>query len=177
MTKQFISAGEFQLAATLLAKKIFDDPTWQPELILALWRGGAQPGVILSEVFEYLGRPTKHTIVKCASYAGIGDRNDEVTFDTSAAVLADIPAGCRVLVVDDVFDTGKTAESIKARLAHTDLRIAAVYSKPSQSLVPFQPDYVVHETDKWLVFPHELVGLTPEEVELKDPQLAAILKQ
>lgn len=176
MNKAFISAGDFQHAATRLAKQIFDDPAWQPELILALWRGGAQPGVILSEVFAYLGRPVKHTVIKCASYAGIGERNEAVTFDTSAAVLAEIPAGCRVLVVDDVFDTGKTAESVRARLAHTDLRIAAVYSKPSQSLVDFRPDYVVEETDKWLVFPHELVGLTPEEVERKDPALAAILR-
>lgn len=176
MTKRFISAGDFQHAATRLAKQVFDDPAWQPDLILALWRGGAQPGVILSEVFDYLGRPVKHTIVKCASYAGIGERTDTVSFDTSAAVFDTIPAGCRVLVVDDVFDTGKTAESVKTRLAHTDLRIAAVYSKPTQSLVDFQPDYVVETTDAWLVFPHELAGLTPDELELKDPALAAILR-
>ena len=31
------------------------------------------------------------------------------------------------------------------------------------------PDYYIHETDDWLVFPHELEGLTPEEVSASKP--------
>ena len=51
MHKQFLSADAFQRDCVSLAKKVFDDSAWQPELLLGLWRGGAQPGVIMSEVF------------------------------------------------------------------------------------------------------------------------------
>ena len=175
MNKCFLSADAFQRDCVRLAKRIFDDPSWRPDLILALWRGGAQPGVILSEVFAYLGRPTPHAVVKCASYAAIAQRSDTVAFDASAALLDALAPGTRVLAVDDVFDTGKTAEALKSRLAHVDLRIATVYWKPAASLVPFRPDYTLRETADWLVFPHELQGLTPAEIRAKDPLLADLL--
>lgn len=174
MTKRFLSADAFQRDCARLARKVFDDPAWQPDFILALWRGGAQPGVIISEVFAFLGRPTPHAIVKCASYSGIGQRTDVVTFQGADAIL-DALAGKRVLVVDDVFDTGKTAEAALRRLAHADPRIATVYWKPSASLVPFKPDYTIRETADWIVFPHELDGLSPDELRVKDPELADIL--
>lgn len=175
MNKRFLSADPFQRDCARLAKLVFDDTAWQPDFILALWRGGAQPGVIISEVFAFLGRPLPHAIVKCASYApGIGNRTDSVVFQGADAIL-DSLAGKRVLVVDDVFDTGKTAEATLARLRHADARIATVYWKPTASLVPFQPDYYVRETADWIVFPHELVGLTPDELRVKDPELADIL--
>lgn len=174
MNKRFLSADAFQRDCARLARMVFDDPAWRPDLILALWRGGAQPGVIVSEVFAFLGRATPHAIVKCASYAGIGQRTDTVVFQGADAIL-DALAGKRVLVVDDVFDTGKTAEAARARLAHADPRIATVYWKPTASLVPFRPDYYVRETADWIVFPHELDGLTPDELRVKDPELADIL--
>jgi hypoxanthine phosphoribosyltransferase len=173
--KYYLTADAFQRDCVRLAKKVFDDATWQPELILALWRGGAQPGVIMSEVFAFLGRPTAHTVVKCASYAGIGERTDCVVFQHAEDLLNAIKPGQKVLVIDDVFDTGKTAEAVKQRLAHADLRVATVYWKPKANLVGFSPDYCVRELDEWIVFPHELDGLTPEELRHKDPELADIL--
>lgn len=174
MTKRFLSADAFQRDCARLARMIFDDPTWRPDFILALWRGGAQPGVIISEVFAFLGRPTPHAIVKCASYSGIAQRAETVAFQFADALL-DSLAGRRVLVVDDVFDTGKTAEAALARLADADARIATVYWKPAAALVPFGPHYHLRETADWLVFPHELQGLTPGELHVKDPELADIL--
>ncbi len=173
--KRFLTADTFQRDCVRLSKKVFNDPEWQPDLLLALWRGGAQPGVIMSEIFAFLGRPTAHTIIKCASYAGIGERTDCVVFQHAEDQLNAIQPGQKVLVVDDVFDTGKTAEAVKQRLAHADLRIATVYWKPKANLVGFSPDYYVSELDEWIVFPHELDGLTKEEVLMKDPELANIL--
>ena len=175
MNKRFLTADAFQRDCARLARKVFDDTDWVPEFILALWRGGAQPGVIISETFAFLGRPTPHAIVKCASYApGIGKRTDTVVFHGADAIL-DSLEGKRVLVVDDVFDSGKTAEATLKRLAKSDARIATVYWKPTASLVPFGPHYYVRETADWVVFPHELVGLTPDELRVKDPELADIL--
>lgn len=173
--KRYLTADAFQRDCVRLAKKVFDDPEWQPDLLLALWRGGAQPGVIMSEVFAFLGRPVAHTIIKCASYAGIGERTDCVVFQHADDLLNAIKPGQKVLVVDDVFDSGKTAEAVKERLAHADLRIATVYWKPKANLVDFTPDYSVRALDEWIVFPHELDGLTKEELLIKDPELADIL--
>lgn len=175
MTKQFLHANDFQRDCIRLAKQVFSSTGWRPDLILALWRGGAQPGVIASEVFDALGRPTPHEVIKCSSYTTIGQRNKEVSFGRSEAFLKTLPVGLRVLVVDDVFDTGKTAEAIRTRLPQVDLRIATVYWKPNARLVPFVPDYYVRKTDDWIVFPHELSGLTKAELKEKDPEIASLL--
>lgn len=175
MKKLYISADAFQRDCVRLAKKVLADASWRPDRILALWRGGAQPGVILSEVFAFLGRPTPHFVLQCSSYAGIGERLRCVSFCNADALISSITAGEKILVVDDVFDSGKTAEAIRAKLPQADVRIATVYWKPSARQVPFLPDYYVLESDEWIVFPHELVGLTPEEVAEKDPALARLL--
>jgi uncharacterized protein len=39
-----------------------------------------------------------------------------------------------------------------------------VYYKSSRNQSELVPDYYILDTDKWLVFPHELVGLTREEI-------------
>ena len=172
--KIYITPNTFQRDCARLARKVFDD-AWQPELILALWRGGAVPGIVISESFTYLGHAVKHAIIKCTSYAGIGQRGNQVVFQGAEETLAAIKPGQKVLVVDDVFDSGKSAEAVKLRLPHADLRIATVYYKPDNNLVGFTPDYWIRETAEWLVFPHEMDGLTEDELRIKDPELADIL--
>jgi hypothetical protein len=44
------------------------------------------------------------------------------------------------------------------------IRIATVYYKPKRNRSTLVPDYYVKETDSWLVFPHEIQGLTREEI-------------
>ena len=44
------------------------------------------------------------------------------------------------------------------------IRIATVYAKPSRNRSSLQPDFFVRATDHWLVFPHEMQGLTREEI-------------
>ena len=46
----------------------------------------------------------------------------------------------------------------------TDVRVACPWYKPSNRKVDITPDYYVHESSEWLVFPHELSGLTSEEI-------------
>lgn len=107
MKKLYISADAFQRDCVRLAKKVLADASWRPDRILALWRGGAQPGVILSEVFAFLGRPTPHFVLQCSSYAGIGERLRCVSFCNADALISSITAGEKILVVDDVFDLAR----------------------------------------------------------------------
>ena len=57
----------------------------------------------------------------------------------------------------------------------TDVRIACPWYKPNNNMVNIVPDYYVHESDEWLVFPHELSGLTQKEIAEGKSDLANIL--
>jgi zinc transport system substrate-binding protein len=115
--------------------------------------------------------------VKCSSYSGAGTRG-EVRFEYADPALDSIRPGQRVLVVDDVFDSGCTADAVIRRLdpGRVDVRLATVFWKPASSCVPRKPDYHVRTTDDWIVFPHELQGLTPGELRRKSGGLSALLK-
>ena len=56
-----------------------------------------------------------------------------------------------------------------------EVRLATVYWKPNQNQTDIRPDFYVRETDAWIVFPHEMDGLTPDEVRVKDPVLYDLL--
>ena len=40
-----------------------------------------------------------------------------------------------------------------------------------------KPDYYLHETDKWLVFPHELEGLSMQEIKDNKPEVSKLIDQ
>ena len=49
--------------------------------------------------------------------------------------------------------------------------MATPYFKPAKNKTDRQPDYYVYETDEWLVFPHELHGLSTDEIKTHKPEL------
>ena len=88
----------------------------------------------------------------------------------------------RLLIVDDVFDSGKSIAAVIDEFEHrarrnlpNDIRVATPWYKPSKNVTDRVPDYFIHETDRWLVFPHELQGLSMEEVRSGKPEIADIL--
>ncbi len=175
--KIYVSANAYLLDSFRLARLILDSG-WLPDDLIALWRGGAPVGVAVHEFLFYHGLRPRHRVLKCQSYTGILTHRSEVAFENADAVFGSVTPGSRVLVVDDVFDTGNTARAVLDRLAPygADTRLATVYWKPGRNLTAGRPDFYLHETDEWVVFPHELDGLTPEEVFRKDPALHALLK-
>ena len=46
--------------------------------------------------------------------------------------------------------------------------------KPEKNVTSYRPDFHVRELDRWIVFPHEIEGLTREEIAQKDPVLAEL---
>ena len=117
-----------------------------------------------------------HTALKTQAYTGIGEHKHPV-IENMGAVMDHLRAAERVLVVDDIFDSGDTVAAVREafRPFVKDLRFATLYYKPARSRWPFKPEFFLKETDAWLVFPHELVGLTPDEVRQKDPEVAKLL--
>lgn len=175
-TKLYVSANDYLQDSWRLARMILDSG-WVPEDLIALWRGGAPVGVTIHEFLYYHGVRPRHRVLKCQSYTGIQERSHHVVFENSDEIFQSIVRGSRVLLVDDVLDTGNTARAVLGRLAPlgADVRLATVYWKPSQSQTDIRPDFYVRQTDDWIVFPHELDGLTPEEVKLKDPVIFGLL--
>jgi len=174
--KIYVSANDYLRDSFRLARMILDSG-WLPDDLIALWRGGAPVGVSVHEFLYYHGLRPRHRVLKCESYTGIQSRRHVVAFENAGEIFSSIVPGSRVLVIDDVFDTGHTARAVFDRIApfHADVRLATVYWKPNENQTSFKPDYHVRETDEWIVFPHELDGLTADEVKVKDPVVYELL--
>ncbi len=179
MAKYFLSADEFLRDVWRLAAAVRTHG-WQPDVLIALWRGGATPGIALHEFFKVTGWEVRHLPLKCASYEGIGLSTGTVQFASGEDIFKQLKPGQRVLVVDDVFDTGTTAQAMKDRLtAHgIEMKMACVYWKRLCNRTALKPDYFVRDLgDQWIVFPHEIDGLSADECRQKDPVLAALLEE
>ena len=176
--KHYLSANEYHADSWRLAAEVRMSG-WKPDILIALWRGGAAVGVSLHEYFKVSGWDVQHIPLKCASYTGIGSGNaGEVVFTLGEEIFGMLRPGDRVLVVDDVFDTGKTAKAVHERIQKTgaEMRLACVYWKPEKNITNLKPDYFVKDVGlDWIVFPHEIEGLTKEEIAVKDPLLSSLL--
>lgn len=178
MDKIYLDANDYLDDSFRLARQIFDGG-WKPDVLLALWRGGAPVGVSVHEFLGYKGWKLRHCSVKCSSYTGIAAKESAVTFDCADEFFASLRPGEKVLVIDDIFDTGHTAAAVGERLGvlGIEFRFAAVYWKPSQNLTSLRPDYYVNAVDRWIVFPHEMDGLTEAELKEKNPLLHRLVTQ
>lgn len=175
--KHYLAANDFLRDIWVLAASI-RKADWKPDFLIALWRGGTPPGIAIHEFLKVSGWDVRHLPLKCTSYTGIGENAGEVRFTCAEPVFGMLRKGDRVLVVDDVFDTGKTAAAMKEKLdaIGVDFRIACVYWKPEKNQTTQRPDYYAKDVGlDWIVFPHEIEGLTPDEVRAKDPLLAKLL--
>ncbi len=88
-----------------------------------------------------------------------------------------------LLIVDDVFDSGSSIkaviENLQKRMRRNlpeDIRIATPWFKPKKNVTDTIPDYYIHKTDQWLIFPHELDGLTREEIFANKPDMKKIFE-
>jgi hypoxanthine phosphoribosyltransferase len=175
--KHYLSADEYLRDSWRLAADVRKSG-WKPDILIALWRGGAAVGVSLHEYFKVSGWDVRHIPLKCASYSGIGENAGEVVFTLGEEIFGMLRPGDKVLVVDDVFDTGKTAKAVKEQIGATgaEMRLACVYWKPGKNTTDLKPDYFYRDVgNEWIVFPHEIEGLTKEEIAVKDPLLSSLL--
>jgi uncharacterized protein len=154
---------------------------FRPTLIIAIWRGGTPVGMAVQEILAYAGIDADHIAIRTSSYRGVDDRGSVAVHGLNY-IIKKVCHEDRLLIVDDVFDTGNTIAAVIAELSARargntpeDIRIAVPWYKPSRNETGITPDYYVHETDAWLVFPHELDALTPEELRAARPAIARIV--
>lgn len=180
--KHYINAQELLEDSVRLGIKIFEDG-FEPHFIVGIWRGGTPVGITVQELLDYFKVHTDHIAIRTSSYEGIGKRGREIRVHGLDYIVDTINSGDRLLIVDDVFDTGLSIEAVIDTLKKkcrrntpTDIRIAVPYFKPQNNKTSFQPDYYIHETDKWLIFPHELTGLSSEEVATHKPNVFKLIQ-
>ncbi|HII15711.1 MAG TPA: hypoxanthine phosphoribosyltransferase [Nanoarchaeota archaeon] len=181
--KRFITADELQLDSYRLAKQICDSG-FQPDFMIALWRGGTPVGCYVQEFLKQKGLKVDHIATRTSRYTGIEKAEETVRIHGLDYIIKKINNTDRLLIVDDVFDSGKTIAALIEKLklkarANTpsEIKVATVFYKPKNNKTRIKPDFYIHETDKWLVFPHELEGLTPEEIATgKGKEIAGLLE-
>ncbi len=155
---------------------------YRPSFIVAVWRGGAPMGIAVQELLAYRGVETDHIAIRTSSYHAIDQQAAEVKVYNLSYLIKKVSAEDRLLIVDDVYDTGRSIEAIINALKSAtrlnmpaDVRVAVPYYKPARNQTQRVPDYYLHETDQWLKFPHSLEGLTLQEVKQNRPELHEIL--
>ena len=175
--KVFVSARQLNLDSVRLGRRVWADG-FRPDFLIGIWRGGTPPGIIIHEFLRMKGVEPYHTTIKTQSYQGMRRGDGGVEIKGLEHVIDVIEAHHQLLLVDDVFDTGHTMAAIlaeirkRARRNCPDCRIATVYYKPERNETDIVPDYTVLETDDWIVFPHELEGLTSAEIRAKGESIA-----
>ena len=137
---------DFGTASRLLARSVAGSG-FRPDLVLSIARGGLPVGGALAYALD---------VKNCAAinvefYTGVGERMAVPVVLPPTPPLVDL-AGLRVLLADDVADSGETlalvGELVRPHVA--ELRSAVLYKKP-RSVV--EPDYFWEFTDRWISFP------------------------
>ena len=176
LTANDLLADSFRLGVHVL------ESGFSPTHLVGIWRGGAPVGIAVQELLEYKGVECDHIAIRTTSYSGIDRQDAEVRVFALGYLIDTLNPDDRLLIIDDVFDSGRSIRAfvheLQLRCRHNmprEIRIATVYYKPSRNRTDLKPDFYVHETEEWLVFPHEIDGLTIQEIRANKPDAAVIL--
>jgi len=131
---------DFNESVSKLLKKIGD---FRPDAIIGIRHGGER---LALELHKHLNGSIYFTTIK----------HYNRTKRLSGVSVIDFPkppiSQNKVLIVDDLVDTGETVAEVIKRLRERDLKVAVLAKKPWSII---DPDYYLFETNKWVVFPWE----------------------
>lgn len=176
MKKVYISAQQLLEDSFKLALDVYESG-YRPNYIVGVWRGGAPVGIAVQELLQVLGVESDHIAIRTSSYTGIGERDKHVRVHGLTYLIKRLESEDSLLIVDDVHDSGLSiAETVKqlkkaCKKNTPEIRVATPYFKPANNKTNTVPDYYIHESDEWLVFPHELAGLDISEIRDNRPEL------
>jgi len=130
-----------------LANRIREN-NFKADVIVSVSRGGWPPARVISDLLEN----PELASVRAEFYSGIAKTEDAavITQPVSTSVK-----GKKVLIVDEVADTGKSLRLVKLHLKEhgaAEVKIMTIYYKPWSIVVP---DWYAKETNRWIVFPWE----------------------
>ena len=180
MKKLFIDSNQLLEDSFKLAWKVYESG-FRPNYIVGVWRGGAPVGIAVQELLHVLGISSDHIAIRTSSYTSIGKRAKKVSVYGLNYVIKKLESEDSLLIVDDVFDTGLSISQVILDLKTAckkntpDIKIATPYFKPSNNKTEIKPDYYIHKSNNWLVFPHELEGLNFEEIKKNKPEMKNLI--
>ncbi len=155
---------------------------FRPNWLVALWRGGTPVGITIQELLAFYGIETDHIAIRTSFYRGIDERRGNIRIHEIGYLIDNVNREDTLLIVDDIFDTGLTIEALIAEIRRkarkntpAQIRVAATWFKPNKNRTDRVPDYYVNATDRWIVFPHELLGLNFDEIQQNKPAIARLM--
>ncbi|WP_296665444.1 phosphoribosyltransferase [Demequina sp.] len=133
-------------ASRELAQAVVDSG-YEPDVVVAVARGGLPVGGALSYALGTKGVGT----LNVEFYTGIDERLDAPVI-LPPLLDTDAMKGLKVLIADDVADTGETLALVKGLMEQhaSEVRTVVLFAK-SRSII--DPDYVWKRTDLWITFP------------------------
>ena len=186
--KTFVEEETLLNDAFCMAVSVYESG-FAPTFIVGIWRGGSSVGIYVQECLQFLGVESDHISIR-TSYAGLPGYQKSVDDPSSIRVhglqylLENLNTDDRLLLVDDVFNSGYSIEAVITELQQrlrlnmpTEIRVATPYFKPERNKTGRSPDYYVHEVDEWLVLPYEMQGLSRDEIIKNKPSMAHILQE
>ena len=182
MDKLFIQADELLSDSFKLAWKVYESG-YRPNYIIGVWRGGAPIGIAVQEFLDVLGLSSDHIAIRTSHYKGIDERDSQVQVYGLNYIIKQVESEDSLLIVDDVHDTGNSIAQIinditlACKKNTPEIKVATPYFKPKKNKTDRKPDFYIHETEKWLVFPHELEGLSMDEIIKFKPELSGLAEK
>ncbi|BDZ65859.1 phosphoribosyltransferase [Agromyces mangrovi Wang et al. 2018] len=144
--REILEWDDFATASRDLAADVLGSG-FRPDVVIAIARGG----LLLAGAVAYALGTKNCGSINVEFYTGVDARLPEPIV---SGPMLDAPAlaGKRVLLVDDVSDSGRTLKKVVGMItdAGADVRTATLYVKSQTVLVP---DYTYRATDDWIVFP------------------------
>ena len=140
--KTLLSETEIRAGVERLASAIAADYAERPLTIIGVLTGSL---VLLADVMRKIDLPLRVGVIQARSYRGAATRPGELTLDIS--LLPDI-RGRDVLLVDDIFDTGRTLAALVEQLRLLEprsVKSAVLLRKLGRQEVDLVPDYVAFE--------------------------------
>ena len=199
MIKEFLEYDTVRNNALKLANKIYKDG-FIPDVIYCSLRGGAYMANIISEYFKIIAKvnkfhPVLYAGVVARSYSDVA-QHTKVFIDGWTYPPENLRPGDKILLVDDIFDSGRTINCLVETLMNSrgmprgDIKVVVhdyKYFTYYNEQLPIQPDYYCRkfeinspEENRWIHYmSHELVGLSKKELEeyyfKDDPELIDVL--
>ena len=187
MEKHFISEQELICDSFRLGAKIFESG-YRPDFIVGIWRGGSTVGIYVQECLQYLGVKTDHISIRTSyrglpSYQTMVEEKETIKVHGLKYLVENLNRDDKLLIVDDVFGSGSSIDAVTEQLQERlrrnmpeDVRVAVPWYKPASNRSSREPDFYINTSDKWLVLPYEMVGLSEEDIFANKPGLQAIME-